>query len=62
NDKSKELFLKMCAEGIIEPWRIREYTKNTCFDYHSGKWLTYDKINEEWVETKCPYNENALHN
>jgi len=57
NDVVKKLFLDMCRDGIIRPWRVRAYVNCDCYDYDERGWTTYDKTKEKWVETKSPYTK-----
>ncbi len=59
NDVVKKLFLDMCAENIIRPWRVRTYVDGNCYDYDNNDktWITYDEEQEKWVKTDSPYTK-----
>ena len=54
-DEAKNLFLKMCEDNIITPWRIRVYKNGVCYDY-DGEWIKYDK-DAGWIKCKSPYTK-----
>lgn len=54
-DEAKKLFLKMCEDNIITPWRIRVYKNGICYDY-DGEWIKYDK-DAGWIKCKSPYTK-----
>lgn len=60
-DVEKKLFLDMCNEGIITPWRVRTYIREgkdvTTYDYDERGWTKYDKQLEKWVSTESPYTK-----
>lgn len=60
-DVEKKLFLDMCNEGIITPWRVRTYIREgkdvTTYDYDERGWMKHDKQFGKWVETESPYKK-----
>jgi hypothetical protein len=64
SDFEKKLFLTMCDNGIIKPWRVRDFIDSgnggvVMCDYSAdtGKWKKYDSMARKWVETESPYGE-----
>ena len=57
SDKVKNLFLKMCEDNIIKPWRIRAYVNHICHDYDERGWQKYDKDTNSWIKTTSPYTK-----
>lgn len=61
DDNVKKIFLDMCNEGIISPWRVRTYVREgkdvTTYDYDERGWTKYDKQLEKWVSTESPYTK-----
>ena len=59
NDNVKKIFLDMCNEGIIVPWRVRKYVREgkdvTTYDFDERGWMKHDKQLKKWVETESPY-------
>lgn len=60
-DVEKKLFLDMCNEEIITPWRVRKYVregKNTVpYDYDERGWTKHSEELGKWVETESPYKK-----
>lgn len=60
-DAEKKLFLDMCNEGIIAPWRVRKYVregKNTVpYDYDERGWTKHSEELGKWVSTESPYKK-----
>lgn len=61
DDNVKKIFLDMCNEGIITPWRVRKYVregKNTVpYDYDERGWTKHSEELGKWVETESPYKK-----
>lgn len=61
DDNVKKIFLDMCNEGIITPWRVRKYVregKNTVpYDYDERGWTKHSEEFKKWVETESPYKK-----
>ena len=59
NDTVKKMFLDMCNEGIIVPWRVRTYIREgkdvTAYNYDERGWMKHDKQLGKWVSTESPY-------
>lgn len=60
-DVEKKLFLDMCDEGIIAPWRVRTYIREgkdvTTYDYDERGWIKHDNKLGKWVSTESPYKK-----
>ncbi len=66
DDSEKELFLRMCREEVIKPWRITAWRNVNGsierFEY-AGYWSVYDKELNSLVEVGSPYkslNKNTI--
>ena len=57
DDNVKKIFLDMCNEGIITPWRVRVYVKGVMYDYDERVWTKYDDKLGKWVLTESPYTK-----
>ena len=61
DDNVKKIFLDMCNEGIITPWRVRKYVregKNTVpYDFDERGWMKHSEELGKWVETESPYKK-----
>ena len=61
NKTVKKMFLDMCNEGIIVPWRVRTYIHEgkdvITYDYDERGWTKYDKTISKWVSTTSPYTK-----
>jgi hypothetical protein len=61
DDNVKKIFLDMCNEEIITPWRVRTYIREgkdvTTYDYDERGWTKHDKQLGKWVSTKSPYTK-----
>ena len=61
DDNVKKIFLDMCNEGIIIPWRVSKYVregKNTVsYDYDERGWRKHSEELGKWVETESPYKK-----
>lgn len=58
SDFEKELFLRMCKEGVIKPWRITAWGEiNGSIERfkYAGYWSVYDEELNSWVEVDSPY-------
>lgn len=59
DDFQKKLFLSMCNDKIILPWRITAYVKEngnvTHYTYDSRGWRKYDEELHSWLLCKSPY-------
>ena len=61
DDNVKKIFLDMCNEGIIAPWRVRTYIREgkdvTTYDYDERGWTKHDNKLGNWVSTESPYTK-----
>lgn len=61
DDNVKKIFLDMCNEGIITPWRVRKYVREgkdvTTYDYDERGWTKHDNKLGKWVSTESPYTK-----
>ena len=59
DDNVKKIFLDMCDEGIIVPWRVTKYVREgkdvTTYYFNKRGWLKHDKQLRKWVEVESPY-------
>ena len=67
NNVARNLFIKLCEEGIVEPWRIRAYIDEgnetvSIYDYdHDRKeWKVWDDNAKKSVIADCPFNKEPV--